>query len=82
MVLWVVQNLKRKLQSQNKVLRFILDLSLMHSVNSTVFETLNMLNVDRRLKQMRLNHVLILYIIQPLVTIVSLSEFYKDKSAL
>ena len=29
----------------------------MHSVNSIVFETLNMLNVDRRVKQMRLNHV-------------------------
>ena len=52
------KTLKRKLQiSQNKVLRFILDLSPMHSVNSTVLETLNMLNVDRRVKQMRLNHV-------------------------
>ena len=29
----------------------------MHSVNPTVFDTLNMLNVDRRVKQMRLNHV-------------------------
>ena len=52
------KTLKRKLQiCQNKVLRFILDLSPMHSVNSTVFDTLNMLNVDRRVKQMRLNHV-------------------------
>ena len=51
------KTLKRKLQiCQNKV-RFILDLSPMHSVNSTVFDTLNMLNVDRRVKQMRLNHV-------------------------
>ena len=40
-----------------KVLRFILDLSPMHSVTSTVFETLNIINVDRRVKQMRLNHV-------------------------
>ena len=52
------KTLKRKLQiCQNKVLRFILELSPIHSVNSTVFETLNMLNVDRRVKQMRLNHV-------------------------
>ena len=29
----------------------------MQSVNSTVFDTLNMLNVERRVKQMRLNHV-------------------------
>ena len=52
------KTLKRKLQiCQNKVFRFILDLSPKQSVNSTVFDTLNMLNVERRVKQMRLNHV-------------------------
>ena len=52
------KTLKRKLQiCQNKVFRFILELSPMQSVNSTVFDTLNMLNVERRVKQMRLNHV-------------------------
>jgi hypothetical protein len=54
--------MKRKFQiCQNKVIRFILDLSPMHSINYsilTIFDSIDMLNVDRRMKQMRLNHVL------------------------
>ena len=50
--------LKRKLQiCQNKVIRFILDLSPMHSINSTIFHSVNLLNVEKRVQQMRLNHV-------------------------
>ena len=50
--------LKKKLQVvQNKVIRFILDLSPRSSINAEVFEKLDYLNISNRVKQLRLNHV-------------------------
>ena len=42
---------------QNKCVRFILDLPPRHSVNCDILKFLNMLNIEHRAKQMRLNHV-------------------------
>jgi hypothetical protein len=48
--------LKKKLQVvQNKVIRFMLDLSLRSSINTEVFEKLDYLNISNRVKQLRLN---------------------------
>ena len=50
--------LKKKLQiCQNKMVRFILDYSPRQSVNYDVLSSLNMLSVEDRVKQLRLNHV-------------------------
>ena len=54
--------LKHKLQvTQNKVVRFILNLQSMTSINYPVLYKINMLNVEDRAKQLRLNHVLNIY---------------------
>ena len=54
----LTKTLKRKLQiCQNKCVRFILDLPPRHSVNCDILKSLNMLNIEHRVKQMRLNHV-------------------------
>ena len=50
--------LKQKLQiCQNKMVRFMCGFSPRQSVNYTVLNSLNMLNVEDRVKQLRLNHV-------------------------
>ena len=50
--------LKKKLQiCQNKMVRFILDYSPRQSVNYDVLSSINMLSVEDRVKQLRLNHV-------------------------
>ena len=50
--------LKHKLQvTQNKVVRFILNLQPMTSINYSVLSKVNMLKVKDRAKQLRLNHV-------------------------
>ena len=58
--------LRKKLQvCQNKVIRFILDLPPMHSINYSVLSGLNLLNVEDRhdrVAQLRLNHVFNIYI--------------------
>ena len=49
---------KQKLQiCQNKMVRFICGFSPRHTVNYTILSSLNMLNVEDRVKQLRLNHV-------------------------
>ena len=42
---------------QNKMVRFILYLGHRHSINCDILDSLNMLNVEARVKQLRLNHV-------------------------
>ena len=50
--------LKKKLQiCQNKMVRFILDYFPRQSVNYDVLSSINMLSVEDRVKQLRLNHV-------------------------
>lgn len=52
------KHLKRKLQiTQNKVLRFVQNLTHRTSVTVCEFEKLNWLNVENRVKQLRLNHM-------------------------
>ena len=52
------KHLKQKLQvCQNKMVRFILNLGPRHSINCDILDSLNMLNVEARVKQLRLNHV-------------------------
>ena len=54
----LTKTLKNKLQvTQNKVVRFILDLEQRASVNNHVLERAKMLCVNDRVKQLRLNHV-------------------------
>ena len=54
----LTKGLQQKLQvCQNKVVRFILNLPPMYSVNYSVLSSLNLLNVEDRVKQLRLNHV-------------------------
>ena len=54
----LTNTLKRKLQiCQNKCVIFIYDIPPRHSVNCDIFKSLNMLNIEHRVKQMRLNHV-------------------------
>ena len=54
--------LKHKLQvTQNKVVRFILNLQPMTSINYSVLSKINMLNVEDRAKQLRLYHVFNIY---------------------
>ena len=49
---------KQKLQiCQNKIVRFMCGFSPRHTVNYTILSSLNMLNVEDRVKQLRLNHV-------------------------
>ena len=49
---------KQKLQiCQNKMVRFICGFSPRHTVNYTILSSLNMFNVEDRVKQLRLNHV-------------------------
>ena len=53
---------KQKLQiCQNKMVRFICGFSPRQSVNYSVFSSLNMLCVEDRVKQLRLNHVFNIY---------------------
>ena len=56
LVLWThIYIVKTKLQMcQNKVVRFILDLPPMHSINYTFLSGLNLLNVEDRVAQLRL----------------------------
>ena len=42
-------------------MRFILDLPPMHSINYNVLSGLNLLNVEDRVEQLRLNHVFNIY---------------------
>ena len=57
-----LQMIAKKLQvCQNKVVRFILDLPPMHSINYSVLSGLNLLNVEDRVTQLRLNHVFNIY---------------------
>ena len=52
------KGLKRKLQlSQNKVIRFINQLGPRTRITSDILMNLNLLNVETRVKQLRLNHV-------------------------
>lgn len=52
------KSLKKKLQvAQNKVVRFILNLQPMTSINYNILSEINMLKVEDRVKQLRLNHV-------------------------
>ena len=54
----LTKTFKNKLQvTQNKVVRFILDLEQRASVNNHVLERAKMLCVSDRVKQLRLNHV-------------------------
>ena len=54
----LTKGLQQKLQvCQNKVVRFILNLPPMYSVNHSVLASLNLLNVEDRVKQLALNHV-------------------------
>ena len=50
--------LKRKLQvAQNKVIRFIKQLGLRERITNAILSELNLVNVDTRVKQLKLNHV-------------------------
>ena len=52
------KGLKRKLQiAQNQVIRFINQLRPRTSITSNILMNLNLLNVETRIKQLRLNHV-------------------------
>ena len=52
------KSFKQKLQiCQNKMVRFICGFSSRHSVDYTLLSSMNMLNVEDRVKQLRLNHV-------------------------
>ena len=52
------KSFKQKLQiCQNKMVRFICGFSSRHSVDYTILSSMNMLNVEDRVKQLRLNHV-------------------------
>ena len=54
--------LKQRLQvCQNKVVRFILDTSPMQTVNYNVLISLDLLNIDDRVRQLCLNHVFNIY---------------------
>ena len=54
----LTKELQQKLpMCQNKVVRFILNLQPMYSVNYSVLSSLNLLNVEDRVKQLRLNRV-------------------------
>ena len=58
----LTKTLRQKLQvCQNKVVRFILDLPPMHSVNYSVLSGLNLLSVEDRVARLRLNHVFNIY---------------------
>ena len=53
------KSLKKKLQIlQKKTLRFILDPQPMTHINYSILKEMNMLKVEDRPKQLRLNHVL------------------------
>ena len=52
------KGLKRKLQiAQNKVIRFINQLGPRSRITSDILMNINLLNVETRVKQLRLNHV-------------------------
>jgi hypothetical protein len=54
----LTKSLKKKLQvCQNKMIRYISDLSPLHSINCNVLNSLDLLNVEDRVRQLRLNHV-------------------------
>ena len=56
------KQLKHKLQvTQNKIVRFILNLGPRESISCNVLDSLNMLNVEDRATQLRLNHVYNIY---------------------
>jgi hypothetical protein len=46
---------------QNKMIRYILNLSPLHSINYNVLSSLDLLNIEDRVKQLRLNHVYNIY---------------------
>ena len=55
----ISKTLKQRLQvCQCKVVRLILDISPMQTVNYNVLKSLDLLNIDDRVRQLRLNHVL------------------------
>ena len=55
----ISKTLKQRLQvCQNKVVRFILDMSPMQTVTYNVLISLDLLNIDDRVRQLCLNHVL------------------------
>jgi hypothetical protein len=59
----ISKNLKRNLQiTQNKVLRFIKNLAPRTSVTLYDFEKLNWLNVENRVKQLRLNQLYMMFL--------------------
>ena len=52
------KGLKRKLQiAQNKVIKFINQLGPMSRITADILMNMNVLNVETRIKQLRLNHV-------------------------
>ena len=52
------KTLKHRLQvCQNKMVRFILDMSPRDSINYNVLSSIQILNIEDRVKQLRLNHV-------------------------
>ena len=52
------KTLKHRLQvCQNKMVRFILDMSPRESINYNVLSSIQFLNIEDRVKQLRLNHV-------------------------
>ena len=54
--------MKHRLQVfQNKVVRFILNIPPMQTVNNNVLKSLDLLNIDDRVRQLRLNHVFNIY---------------------
>ena len=54
----ISKTLKQKLQvAQNKVVRFILDLKPRDSITCDILDSLKMLRVENRVKQLCLNHV-------------------------
>ena len=58
----ISKTLKQRLQvCQNKVVRFILDMSPMQTVNYNVLKSLDLLDIDDRVRQLRLNHVFNIY---------------------
>ena len=55
----ITKTLKHRLQvCQNKVVRFILNMSRMQTVKYTILNSLDLLNIDDRMRQFRLYHAL------------------------
>ena len=59
LVWWINKTSKQKFQvAQNKVVRFILNLKPMTRVSYSVLSEIDILKVEDRTKQLRLNHVI------------------------